>query len=193
MTAVPSDELAVILDEQLQRIALSTQIGYDDKYAGAIVLTSERAAMILERTNQARYEADKAAGKNPPVPRTVTPETVYRRIMGILGGQSEVTDLTLADALLLACDRQLGMVDLPVLPGSEEGARRMIDAYAADHAWMSEEYKARLTHKLARLALGYLNGPLLAGDEDAIKRAEYRENLQTLKRKRREDARSATA
>lgn len=179
-TAIPSDELAVVLDAELKRIGktqtMSANDPNEDSYAGAVMLVSERTANILNRSNRACR--DNA--------RVVTAETVYRRIMGILGGQSEVTDLTLADALMLACDRNINLLPLPVMPGSEAGARKMVDAYYPVNAAADREMRERLVHLLSRFSLGYLNGPLVVGDEDALARAEYRANLQKLKQQRKE-------
>lgn len=172
-TGIPTDDLADFLKVKLIEIGKHTQKHEDQsEYAGAIDLVAERATKLMNRT---RKET------NQPLVRV---PSVYRRLSGILAGESEVTDLGIADAILLACDTHLALTDLIVLPGSRTGAERMVDAYCFENQMTNAE-RDELVHALERFCLGYSNGPLICEDEEAIRRAEHRNSLAEKRRKRR--------
>lgn len=162
-TGIPTDELRDLLDTRMKEIGKETAIATcQSEHAGAHELVAARAAAKLGQR----------------------PESVYRRIAGILAGESEVTDLTIADAILLACDINLGLTNLPVLPGSRTGAERLVDAYRASHPMTGAQYE-ELVHKLTRFCLGYSNGPLVMEEPDAIARAEHRATIASKRKARK--------
>lgn len=172
-TGVPTDELRDFLKKKLTEIGKQTQLHEaQHEYAGAIDLVAERATKAM---NRLRKETGQPLVRTP---------SVYRRLSGILAGESEITDLGIADALILACDSHIGLTDLTVLPGSRTGAERMVDAYRSSHK-MTDKQRDKLVHALERFCLGYSNGPLICEDEDAIRRAEHRNNLAEKRRERR--------
>lgn len=180
-TGVPTDELRDFLKVKLVEIGKYTQKHEDQSdYAGALDLVAERATKAM---NRIRKESGQPLVRTP---------SVYRRLSGILAGESEVTDLGIADALLLACDCHIGLTDLTVVPGSRTGAERMVDAYRASHKMTDEQYE-ELVHALERFCLGYSNGPLICGDEDAIRRAEHRNGLAEKRRERRRKREASVA
>jgi len=180
-TGVPTADLRDIMREKLIQIGKTVQAHEDQsEYAGAIELVAERATQLMNRGRKERG-----------LPLVRTP-SVYRRLSGILAGESEVTDLGIADAILLACDTHISLVDLIVLPGSRTGAEQMVDAYRESHKMTGAEYE-ELVHKLERFCLGYSNGPLICGDEDAIRRAEYRNGLAEKRRERRRKREASVA
>ncbi len=141
------------------------------EFQGVIELVSERAARYYN-----------IGGKHIGRP-AIRVSSMYRRISAIFAVESEVTDLATADALLLACDRMLGLTDLPVLPGSLEGAEKLVDAWIETHPEDLGE-RDNLIRTLISFHTGYLNGPLVFEDPEALERRDKRLALQEKKRQR---------
>ena len=100
-----------------------------------------------------------------------TVDTMSRRIASTVHGYALLNDLAIADSLVLAMDSYLDDTGIPILPSSMVGAERLVDAMGYD---LTEDERLELIHRLLRFTHGYITGPMLLGDEDAVRRAEGR-------------------
>jgi hypothetical protein len=147
--------------------------GCNGDFNGAITVVAERAALIMNTNNTDGNE--------------VQATSVYRRLSAILANESEMTDLGIADAIILACDDNIQQTDLPVLATSTTAAQEMVESHLdVTGERMTLEERQSLIHALDRFCLGFVNGPRIFEDPEALARDERRQ-AQNAARKLRED------
>jgi hypothetical protein len=184
-TAVPTSYFKDWLQHKLPFVGASLEpeasmgSGCNGDYNGAVTVVAERAAMIMNT--------------NDPEGKIVQADSVYRRLTSILANESEVTDLGIADAIILACDDLLSQTDLPILSTSTTAAEEMVESYLdVQEVKMTLDERAELAHALDRFCLGFVNGPRIFEEPDALARDERRQG-QNAARKLREDAHKLAA
>lgn len=140
------------------------------RWNGALIIVAERAAEITNR------------GLEVPV---TSAEGVSRRISSVLAEDSEITDLGAADAVALACGKNINQLPLPVLPGGRDAAREMVESHLdATGEKMTLEERESLIHALDRFTLGFANGPRIFNDPSAKLREKKRRRTSILRRTR---------